>query len=149
MHRSATRHRHANPGLMMPVYERYALSGDWQLEDNASPVKRLGTVNAIATGDSLIVIGACQHRDNSQSLYSSAADGNSMRNPDASAIADTSRLLPGILAAGARSGSAFALSGTSVATPHVVTLDCRRNCQTRQPFRFRRSLVHSQFGNAE
>jgi hypothetical protein len=102
------------------VYERYALSGDWQLEDNASPVKRLGTVNAIATGDSLIVIGACQHRDNSQSLYSSAADGNSMRNPDASAIADTSRLLPGILAAGVRSGSAFALSGTSVATPHVV-----------------------------
>jgi hypothetical protein len=43
-----------------------------------------------------------------------------MRNPDASAIADTSRLLPGILAAGVRSGSAFALSGTSVATPHVV-----------------------------
>jgi hypothetical protein len=102
------------------AYERYAQSGDWQLEDNASPVRRFGTLNAIATGAGLAVIGAYQHRDNQQSVYSSAADGSAMRNPDASAIADTSRQLTGILAAGARSGSTYALNGTSVATPHVV-----------------------------
>lgn len=102
------------------AYERYGDEGDWQLEDNASPIRRFGTFNGIATRDGLVVIGAYQHRDNRQSLYSSAADGSAMRNPDASAIADTSCQLTGILAAGARSGSAFALSGTSVATPHVT-----------------------------
>lgn len=102
------------------AYERFAPSGDWQLEDNTSHVRRFGTLNAIATGAGVVVIGAYQHRDNQQSLYSSAADGSAMRNPDACAIADTSRHLTGILAAGARSGSTYALSGTSVATPHVV-----------------------------
>jgi hypothetical protein len=101
-------------------YDRFDQAGDWQLEDNASPVRRFGTLNGIATAEHLVVIGAYQLRDGNQSLYSSAADGETMRTPDASAIADTSRHLPGILAAGARSGSTFALSGTSVATPHAA-----------------------------
>jgi hypothetical protein len=100
-------------------YDSFALSGDWQLEDNTSPVRRFGTLNAIATAEHLVVIGACQLRDGSQSLYSSAADGETMRTPDASAIADTSRHLPGILAAGVRAAAAPSRSVAPAWRPHM------------------------------
>jgi len=101
------------------VYERFDELGDLQIEDNASTVKRAGTLSGIATGASFVVLGGYQGRDKELSLYS-ASGSDAIRHPDASATSDTSRSLGGILGAGNRSGSVAAISGTSVAVPQAV-----------------------------
>jgi hypothetical protein len=102
------------------VYERYALSGDWQLEDNASPVKRLrhGQRNCHWRQPDC---HRCLSAPRQQSI---ALLVGSRRQFHAQPRCQRHRRYVSSVAwhSGRRcaSGSAFALSGTSVATPHVV-----------------------------
>lgn len=97
-------------------------------------VQRSGTCSSIANGCRTIVVGACLGTDNFEfSRYTSAGPSrNPLRRtdgatdprcrpwPDLVAPADESRSLPGILAAGTRSGVRVRMNGTSVAAPRVT-----------------------------
>lgn len=112
-----------------PFYERFDYpSGAVNERDNAcSNVRRLGTLNAIATSAKVITVAGYQRKNRRLAPYSSAGpalpgpDGSPPREgPDAAAVSDESRVVPGVLAAGAGSGSYVALNGTSVAAPQVT-----------------------------
>jgi hypothetical protein len=107
------------------AYERFDLAGRPQEEDNASSyIKRKGTLNALATGQHAIVIGGFRRSDKTPSRYSGSGPVGTpgLTGPDASAVADDSAVLHGVLAAGTRTGSVVALSGTSVAAPQVTRI---------------------------
>jgi hypothetical protein len=124
-----------------PLYERFkpspgdlgggAPSGGPQEVDNASYVKRFGTVSAMATSDQPIVIGGFRRSDRTASRYSAAGPTNALpkgcpatpRNgldPDALAVSDDSVAMHGVLGGGSRSGSVVAMDGTSVAVPQIA-----------------------------
>lgn len=91
-------------------------------------VMRAGTLNALATGErdtdpqmpqdaTCWVVGGSVGSD--PAPYS-ATPLSSAETVDLSAPSDHSRVIGGVVAAGTRSGSAVALSGTSVAVPQVL-----------------------------
>ncbi|MEM8652374.1 MAG: hypothetical protein AAGF54_17730, partial [Pseudomonadota bacterium] len=99
--------------------------------DNFSHVKRFGTLNGLASGELSIIVGGARPSgqtdwkiDRSEpSLFSSAGRLNSSRpapQVDCAALADRSTILPGVMAAGTRSGSCSQLQGTSSAAPFVA-----------------------------
>jgi hypothetical protein len=87
-----------------------------------SAVKRAGTLNAIATGEHPIVIGGFRRKDFLAVDYSGEGAVAARMGPDASAVSDDSIVHRGVLAAGTRSGSVVALTGTSVAGPQIARL---------------------------
>ncbi|MGH8432258.1 MAG: hypothetical protein ACREUF_17835, partial [Solimonas sp.] len=109
-------------------YRRFDHGGR-EIEDDAGndpncPIQRRGTINAIATGTSAIVAGSFVRRGGRLSSYSSAgvvaqggAPAPSRSGPDMLVASDDSLAHIGVLAAGSRSGSRVAMSGTSVAAP--------------------------------
>ena len=106
-----------------PDYERFNdANGDWKEDDNQSPVRREGTISGIGTAPNVLTVGAYRRKPQDEakvmSSYSSASSVH-MRNPDCAFQGDTSRALPGILAASSR-GQAAVLSGTSVAAPQLT-----------------------------
>ena len=113
-----------------PAYQRFDYAGrDLETDDTSmSVVKRRGTINSIATDDSLadaspIVTGGHLPKELKAAKYSSAATRSPPpREPDATAPSDDSRVHAGVLAAGTRSNSVFAMAGTSVAAPQVARL---------------------------
>jgi hypothetical protein len=94
---------------------------------NASYVKRKATLNALATGRRTIVVAGIR-RSNLQAVdlssTGSIVEGPApQRNgpaPDVAAVCDHSDPLMGELAAGTRSGSVVAMTGTSVAAPQIA-----------------------------
>lgn len=84
------------------------------------PVRRAGTLNGIATGESPLVIGGFTHRNGLMSDYSSAGPVPSRHGPDVAARSDDSPVLAGVLSAGSRSGTLVRLAGTSVAAPRAA-----------------------------
>jgi hypothetical protein len=107
-----------------PCYERRDWKGHLVLTDQHDcPVKRAGTLNAIATGDNshIIVVGGYVHSARKVADYSSSGPASGTRQgPDVLAVSDRSPVLGGILAAGTRSGSRLAMNGSSVAAPYVT-----------------------------
>jgi len=118
-----------------PLYERWDASGDINHEDSGpSVVRRSGTLNGIATGRASTVIGPSMTRNPKESLKYApvgghgerasaaygAASSPTMRQPDASAEADRSKVAAGVIAAGAASGSRVAMNGSSVAAPQFA-----------------------------
>jgi hypothetical protein len=111
-------------------YQRFDLAGRPQEEDiAASPIRRRGSINALATGQRAIVIGGFRRNDFHPSRYSGAGPDATPPlvpppriGPDAAAAADDSVALYGVLAAGTRSGSVAAMNGTSVAAPQITRL---------------------------
>lgn len=95
-------------------------------DDPASPVKREGTINAIATGAKSIVMGGFLRKQRLAARYSSSGQKPGLsppliRGPDAMAASEDSRdAHHGVLAAGTRSGSVVAMGGTSVAAPAIA-----------------------------
>ena len=96
-------------------------------------VRRRGTLNGIATGETPMVVAGYQGNFSSDrsharhAPYSSAGQSNlsgeSMprgRRPTTSVPTDESGLLPGIRAAGSRSGVTFRLIGTSAGAPQFA-----------------------------
>lgn len=107
-----------------------------------SPVRRAGTLSGMATGKHVTVVGALYGRTREPSSYSAsgnvaaetdavrddtnvdeeqeAARPAKIRGPRFMEAADWSRVRPGVLAAGSRSGSSVAITGTSAAAPQVA-----------------------------
>ena len=93
-----------------------------------SIVKRAGSMNALATGESTIVLGGLLGKE--QRLVKYTAGGPIERKvgetsphrcgPDAVAVSDDTGVRAGTLAAGTRSGSIVAMNGTSVAAPLIT-----------------------------
>ena len=97
-------------------------------EDAAAGIRRAGTLNAIATGarsdGALRVTGAFVGSADMGPLraadYSAAPSEGGAEHVDVSARGDRSRALPGVLAAGTRSGTRGRINGTSVAAPQIT-----------------------------
>jgi hypothetical protein len=116
-----------------PPYERFDDYGrEVESDSIASYVKREGTLNAIATGATTIVLGGCRLSDLAPAKYSAAgplalpvkgaATPRYSPGPDAMCISDLSVACQGVLATGTRSNSVFAMNGTSVATPQATRM---------------------------
>ena len=114
-----------------PLYLRYDYDRDGRavdVDDPRCPVKRDGTMNAIATGKRTVVIGGLHSKEATTSIYSAggllptpANEPQGFRKgPEALTVSEDSRVHGGILGAGTRSGSVVALGGTSVAAPRIT-----------------------------
>lgn len=112
-----------------PDYERFDRFGaplPVDPPDTDSPIRRAGTLSGFAWGESPVVVAAYSEREEELSLYSAAGfEGDKMPpgqriGPDLTGKGDDSHALPGVIAAGSRSGSWVRLSGTSVAAPRVA-----------------------------
>lgn len=113
----------------VPSYMIYGDDGDPLEEDDPGcPVKRAGSINAIATGKDTIVIGGLMRRELRPPSYSAGgpitmpvgAASLHRCGPDALTVSDDSIVQLGTLAAGTRSGSVIAMNGTSVAAPLIT-----------------------------
>lgn len=104
-----------------PDYERFDKDGRLHSDDasNTSPIKREGTISAIATGQNSTVVSAYRESDREPALYSSlgAPYVGSRIGPDLTAPGDFGWAVTGLLFAGNTSGSAFPIRGTSIAAP--------------------------------
>lgn len=113
--------------------ERYNLDGDLRETDSKGAfVERFGSLNGLATGAaSLIVAGyrlgaglgsslACARPSRYSAAGVSDEENWPGRQVDCSSMADRSRVLPGTIAAGVRSGSLSFVQGTSSAAPFVA-----------------------------
>jgi len=109
-------------------YVRFDAQGE-EIEEDAHPeqvaspchVKRAGLINALATGNQTIVAGGYLRKELRFARYSAGGTPDpAFRRPDAALVSDDSRVHAGILAAGSRSGSMFAINGTSVAAPQLA-----------------------------
>ena len=116
-------------------YERFDHGGreiddDEHREQPLCHIKREGLINALATGKKTVVVGGYFEKEMVSANYSaggpvtpSPGSPNAHRDgPDAVAVSDQSRVHRGVLAAGSRSGTVVAMSGTSVAAPQVTRL---------------------------
>jgi hypothetical protein len=110
----------------VPSYEIYGHDGrPLEEDDPACPVKRAGSINAIATGTDTIVIGGLLRKELRPPVYSAGgpitapagAPSPHRCGPDALTVSDDSIVQAGVLAAGTHSGSVVAMNGTSVAAP--------------------------------
>jgi hypothetical protein len=113
-----------------PRYVPFDLAGRPEENDiGPSHIRRKRTLSALATEGEAIVIGAFRRSDFKAYRHSGAGpiipppgvpawrDG-----PDATAVGQDSAALHGVLAAGTRTGSVFAMEGTSVAAPQITRL---------------------------
>jgi hypothetical protein len=112
-----------------PDYVRYDNAGrDVESDIPASPVRRASLLNALATGHESVVIGGYVRSTRKAAKYSASGPTTKSLStskpprpgPDALAPSDDSPAHPGVLGAGARSGGAVAMNGTSVAVPLVA-----------------------------
>jgi hypothetical protein len=117
-----------------PLYRRFDAAGREIEDDHAthkshdSVVKRAGSMNALATGVSTIVVGGLLHKEQRLAKYSAGGPielklGEKLphrHGPDAVAVSDDTAVRAGTLAAGTRSGSIAAMNGTSVAAPLIT-----------------------------
>lgn len=106
--------------------------GRWPREESeTSLVRRMGTLNGIATGAKPIVAGGyVLSRNTARALHpdkepaapysSSGPASHTERNPNWALPTDESPYLRGVLASGVREGSAVRLTGTSTAAPQLA-----------------------------
>ena len=95
-----------------------------------SYVLRFGTINGLATGSRPVVVSGVRKCDARMARYSAAGPiiahpaafppPRVGPDPDAAAVAEDSPAQTGVLAAGARSNTAVAMGGTSVAAPQLT-----------------------------
>ena len=110
------------------IYTRFdRISGRGVETDNASMVKRAGTMSAIATGANTVVVGGFKQKEGTMVNYSGAGpvpppgpNGAGRPGPDAVIVTDNSSIHLGIMAAGTRSRSIVTPDGTSVAAPQIT-----------------------------
>jgi hypothetical protein len=123
-----------------PQYQRYDDNGQIIEIDNASQLKRDGTINAIATGLTTIVAGGYIGNRTTAVRYSSAgpitpalgAAAPHRVGPDVLTISEDALNHGGVLAAGSRSGSTVAMGGTSVASAQLARICAERGAVGNQ-----------------
>jgi Subtilase family len=89
---------------------------------NVSPIKRLGTLNNIATAAQVKAVGGYIGKSRYVASYSAAGPGRGGSNPNVDFIApsEESNSSHGIIGCGVRSGTYFKMGGTSVASPQIA-----------------------------
>jgi hypothetical protein len=111
--------------------ERYGKDGRLQETDNVAwPIRRLGTLNGLATGALPVVVGSCRWGNLSSAPYSAAgptlkpsgAKPAPRTGPDVLAPGEMSYARAGVLAAGMNGAMAVTMGGTSVAAPQITRL---------------------------
>jgi hypothetical protein len=105
--------------------ETFDYTGTWATGENPERafVRRFGTINGLATHDSVTVVGGCVGSSGRPARYSSAGASAGSSEPGTvhySAPSETSYAVAGVPAAGTRSGAVFHMSGTSTAAPQVA-----------------------------
>lgn len=111
-----------------PLDQRFSDDGALSRIENppGSFVRRLGTLNGIATHGAVTVVSGCYGDTGRATEYAAAGPLRATGSPAGagdvrlSAVSDTSTALRGVLATGTRSGSVARLSGTSTASPQVA-----------------------------
>jgi hypothetical protein len=109
-----------------PTYTRFDRTTrpcDFDPTGAASDVKRFQTLSGIATGKKTRVIGGYRNSDLYPAFYSSHGTrmlGGAPVGPAWLTCCDESDVLPGVHAAGTRSGSVVAMNGTSAAAPQAA-----------------------------
>lgn len=99
---------------------RFARPAHRTVDPPDSAIRRVGTLNGIATGVNSLVIAGYRLPDKRPSSYSSSGPSRGGRvGPDHACLADRSPALPGIRASGVRSGTSVTLVGTSSAAPQA------------------------------
>lgn len=104
-------------------YRRFDAIGCEEEEDDPSCiVQRCGSMNAMATGRTPLVVGGLMHKELKPPKYSAAGRNisSSSFRPSALATCDDSLVHGGVIAAGTRSGSWVTMNGTSVAGPRLA-----------------------------
>jgi hypothetical protein len=122
------RRRGPDSFLYDPKYEEERQNALFPAEVPDSVVRREGTLNGLATGESTIVVGGSVLNrsqlggDRAMALYSSSGPGAGAngRNPSLATASDESPVLRGLRAGGVRPGSSVRLVGTSVAAPQIA-----------------------------
>jgi hypothetical protein len=104
-------------------YSQFDPTGREEEEDDPdSIVQRSGSMNALATGTTPLVVGGLVRKELRPPKYS--AGGPSLHGPhfrpSALVTSDDSLVHGGVIAAGTRSGSWVAMNGTSVAGPRIA-----------------------------
>jgi len=88
--------------------------------DVTPPIRRIGTMNAIAHTESARVVGSYRVSDGKPSIFSSAAakntGGGGRKEPTALLPGEDGASRFGLMAAGSKSGSAYTMVGTSFST---------------------------------
>lgn len=110
------------------TYQRHDARGFVVADDPAAPkgpVRRASLLNSFASGAGVITAGGYSEDDGRVADYSAGgpntpAEADGRRKPDVLLPSDGSRVLYGVLAAGARSAGRVALDGTSVAAPQLA-----------------------------
>lgn len=88
---------------------------------NMSPIKRMGALNNLATGERVIVAGSYVAKTGQIAKYSASGPGRKNANSvDCIAPSDKSLVVRGISGFGVRTGSRFNMDGTSVAAPQIA-----------------------------
>jgi hypothetical protein len=85
-------------------------------------VRRSGLLNAIARGNTTVVLGGFFRKERVAAEYSSGGptDNPNRESPDAMCVSEDSKIHRGMFAAGSRSGSTVAMGGTSNAVPRAT-----------------------------
>ncbi len=104
-------------------YRQFDETGCEEEEDDPGCiVQRAGSLNAMATGSTPLVVGGLMHKELRPPKYSAGGkdiDGSCFR-PSALATCDDSLVHGGVIAAGTRSGSWVTMNGTSAAGPRLA-----------------------------
>jgi hypothetical protein len=112
--------------LFDPAYDPKRYLGLDDTDAQASAVQRSGTLNGIATGERVVVVGGWRYRDGKQGK--TASEGPTRTNGknvataglDWDGVSEESPALRGMLACANRSGTAVRLLGTSFAAPQAA-----------------------------
>lgn len=108
-----------------PKLEPFTPEGRWNTQDQTATgamVRRFGSLNGMATGVSTVVVGGAVQSTGQAAAYSGAGGEGAGKAVTISAPTERSAMALGVVAAGSRSGTRFALSGTSSAAPQVARL---------------------------
>jgi hypothetical protein len=105
--------------------ETFDDTGTWAAGENPERafVRRVGTINGLATHDSVTVVGGYVGSSGRPAPYSAVGASVGSFEPGTvhhSAPSETSYAVAGVPAAGTRSGVVFHMSGTSTAAPQVA-----------------------------
>jgi hypothetical protein len=103
------------------AYQRDCQTGDYTALDPSGPITHAGTLSALASDASIVVVGAVDDCPSPRpARYTSSGPTPARTGPDFCAVTEEGPSFPGILAAGSASGSVVAMSGTSVAAPQIA-----------------------------
>jgi hypothetical protein len=108
-----------------PQYPRACTTMTPPLDDagNASPIRRMGSLNNVASARSVLVVGGFVHQTSQLASYSASGPGrNAAGNVGVDVIATTdgSAVVRGVRGPAVRTGTTFRMDGTSVAAPQVT-----------------------------